>query len=261
MNGRPADVGGEKVTFYENYSGASRLRLLQRTRSLHRQTGHDKIITKRTSFTHHFLWYRIPHFIHFNLALAGSISHQGTMNTGDEGRGTLILLSSACTIHNTCVRAGAVPVWVGDDGWVSSKLALIISMSALVSFSELLLALVSSSELCPLYPVSRAGGWWGWRDVCPAEVSNNKEAVTHPHQPPARPQNWKLKIYPPIMTPSQQPAVTTATWAHWPSVGWADECKFLFMITFICVHYPTFNVSLYLYLSGIVSVSTGCRPQ
>ena len=40
-----------------------------------------------------------------------------------------------------------------------------------------------------------------------------------------------------------------------------DECKFLFMITFICVHYPTFNVSLYLYLSGIVSVSTGCSPQ
>ena len=52
-----------------------------------------------------------------------------------------------------------MPVCVGDDGRVSSKLALIISMSALVSFSELLLALVGSSELYPLYPESRAGGW------------------------------------------------------------------------------------------------------
>ena len=206
MNGRPADVGGEKVTFYENYSGASLRRLLQRTRSLHRQTGHDKIITKRTSFTHHFLWYRIPHFIHFNLALAAPsvIRGQWILGTRDEGHSYCSAQYAQYTIH----ASEPEPC---QSGWVMMVgLALIISMSALVSFSELLLALVSSSELCPLYPVSRAGGWWGWRDVCPAEVSNNKEAVTHPHQPPARPrqstrrtENWKLKIYPPIMTPSQ----------------------------------------------------------
>ena len=190
MNGRPADVGGEKVTFYENYSGAPRRLLLQRTRSLHRQTGHDKIITKRTSFTHHFLWYRIPHFIHFNLALAGSISHQGTMNTGDEGRGTLILLSSACTIHNTCVRAGAVPVWVGDNSRVSSKLALIISMSALVSFSELLLALVSSIPCIP--SPGLAGGEGDGMCVLRKCQITKKQSHTHTsRQPGPRTENWK----------------------------------------------------------------------
>ena len=113
------------------------------------------------------------------------------MNTGDEGRrGTLILLSSACTIHNTCVRAGAVPVWVGDNSRVSSKLALIISMSALVSFSELLLALVSSIPCIP--SPGLAGGEGDGMCVLRKCQITKKQSHTHTsRQPGPRTENWK----------------------------------------------------------------------
>ena len=75
------------------------------------------------------------------------------MNTGDEGHSYCSAQHAQYTIH----ASEPEPC---QSGWVMMVgLALIISMSALVSFSELLLALVGSSELYPLYPESRAGGW------------------------------------------------------------------------------------------------------
>ena len=119
------------------------------------------------------------------------------MNTGDEGQCSAQLSNTQYMRQSRSRASLGAGSWRGVSSRVSSKLALFISMSVLVSSSELLLALVGSSELCPLFPVSRAGGWWRVTG-CPAEVSNNKEAVTHPHQPPARPQqptrrteNWK----------------------------------------------------------------------
>ena len=108
-------------------------------------TAHDKLTTKRTSFTHHFLWYRIPHFIHYFILPAPG-------------------LKGFC-----CCHSGLLIEWQMNhphDILTKSKMsrALILRHGSVLSWPQ---ARVTSRERHVT----------DTEDVSPAEVSNNKEAA------------------------------------------------------------------------------------